>query len=72
MLLIFALVFRKHPINSFFYVVRFTLMKTTTMQKAHTRLDRAVWSAYGAAWKSEAECVADLMNRYQVLVSARS
>lgn len=44
------------------------LMKTTTLQKAHTRLDRAVWAAYGANWKSEAECVADLMERYRKLV----
>ena len=38
------------------------------LQKAHTKLDRAVWAAYGANWKSEAECVADLMERYQKLV----
>lgn len=45
------------------------LMKTTGMQSVHTKLDRAVWAAYGAKWQSEAECVADLMHRYQRFIS---
>jgi hypothetical protein len=36
--------------------------------KAHQRLDRAVMKLYGGdAWKSEAECVAALMERYKDL-----
>jgi len=35
--------------------------------KAHKTLDRAVEKAYGASWHSEADCVADLMQRYQKL-----
>jgi hypothetical protein len=37
------------------------------LAKAHSRLDKLVWKAYGADWKSEAECVADLMKRYKKL-----
>ncbi len=36
---------------------------------AHKSLDKAVWVAYGAKWKSETECVADLMERYSRLVA---
>lgn len=36
--------------------------------KAHENLDRAVMKAYGANWKTEDECVADLMQRYQALL----
>jgi len=39
------------------------------LRKAHKTLDKAVWAAYNGKWKSEAECVADLMQRYQVLVN---
>lgn len=39
--------------------------------KAHRELDKTVWKAYGAIWKSEAECVADLMERYRALVDER-
>jgi len=58
----------KYPSSSLADLYDPVLMKTTTLQKAHTRLDRAVWAAYGANWKSEAECVADLMERYRRLV----
>lgn len=58
----------KYPGTSLADLYDPVLMKTTGMQKAHTKLDRAVWAAYGASWKSEAECVADLMERYQKLV----
>jgi len=61
----------KHPGTSLADLYDPTLMKTTGMQKAHTKLDRAVWAAYGANWKSEAECVADLMERYQKLVEEK-
>lgn len=59
----------KYPGTSLADLYDPVLMKTTGMQKAHTKLDRAVWAAYGASWKSEAECVADLMERYQQLVN---
>ncbi|MCK9314608.1 MAG: class I SAM-dependent DNA methyltransferase [Verrucomicrobia bacterium] len=36
--------------------------------KAHENLDRAVMKAYGTNWKTEDECVADLMQRYQALL----
>jgi hypothetical protein len=39
--------------------------------KAHNTLDRSVWAAYGTRWRSEAECVADLMGRYKRLVEAK-
>lgn len=39
------------------------------LMKAHQMNDRAVWEAYGKAWKidSESECVAHLMKLYQEL-----
>lgn len=37
--------------------------------KAHEKLDKAVYRAYNANWKSEAECVADLMQMYQELTN---
>jgi len=39
--------------------------------KAHQKLDKAIWKAYGYTTdtiKNEADCVADLMQRYQILV----
>lgn len=59
----------KYPGSSLADLYDPVLMKTTTLQKAHTKLDRAVWAAYSATWKSEGECVADLMERYQKLVA---
>ena len=38
------------------------------LYRAHRTLDKAVLKAYIVHWKSEAECVADLMQRYQALV----
>ena len=38
--------------------------------KAHQKLDKAVWKAYGTDWKSDTECVADLMERYQKLITS--
>lgn len=61
----------KYPGSSLGELYDPVLMKTTTLQKAHTRLDRAVWGAYGANWKSESECVADLMERYRKLVEGQ-
>lgn len=58
----------KHPGTSLADLYEPTLMKVSGLQAVHTKLDRAVWAAYGAKWKSEAECVADLMERYQRLV----
>lgn len=60
-----------HPDMSLAELYDPVLITTTGLQKAHTKLDRAVWAAYGAHWKSEAECVADLMQRYQVLVDGK-
>lgn len=57
----------KYPGTSLADLYDPTWMKVSGLQKAHTKLDRAVWAAYGAAWRSEAECVADLMERYQEL-----
>lgn len=38
--------------------------------KAHKKLDKAVINLYGGQhWKSEADCVIDLMNRYKELVN---
>lgn len=62
---------KKYPGSSMAELYDPVLMKTTTLQKAHTRLDKAVWAAYGAKWKSENECVADLLERHQKLVEAR-
>lgn len=62
----------KYPDTSLADLYDPVLMKTTTLQKAHTRLDRAVWAAYGANWKSESECVADLMERYRKLVEGKT
>ena len=59
---------RKYPGTSLADLYDPTWMKVSGLQKAHTKLDRAVWAAYGAKWHSEAECVADLMERYQRLV----
>lgn len=58
----------KYPGTSLAEMYDPTWMKVSGLQKAHTRLDRAVWAAYGASWQSEEECVADLMERYQRLV----
>ena len=57
----------KHPGTSLADLYEPTLMKVSGLQAVHTKLDRAVWAAYGAKWNSEAECVADLMERYQRL-----
>ena len=38
------------------------------LHRAHKQLDKEVWKAYKADWKSEAECVADLLTRYKALV----
>ncbi|MDR4926519.1 DNA methyltransferase [Peribacillus simplex] len=38
--------------------------------KAHNILDREVCKAYGTVWKTEVECVADLMRIYQNLVDS--
>lgn len=37
------------------------------LRRAHQQNDKAVWEAYGKAWKisSESECVAELMKLYQ-------
>ncbi|MET0018024.1 DNA methyltransferase [Oscillibacter sp.] len=59
----------KHPGANLRDLYEPTLMKVSGLQAVHTKLDRTVWSAYGAKWNSEAECVADLMERYQKLVS---
>lgn len=59
---------RRYPGTSLAEMYDPTWMKVSGLQKAHTRLDRAVWAAYGASWQSEEECVADLMERYQRLV----
>lgn len=58
---------RKYPGTSLADLYDPTWMKVSGLQKAHTKLDRTVWAAYGAKWRSEAECVADLMERYQKL-----
>lgn len=61
----------KYPNSSLAELYDPVLMKATTLQKAHTKLDRAVWAAYSANWKSEGECVADLMERYRKLVEGQ-
>lgn len=42
------------------------------LRKAHHQNDRAVWEAYGKAWDigKESDCVAELMRRYQTMISA--
>ena len=35
--------------------------------RAHSELDKAVWKAYSAYWKSEAEWVSELMQRYKLI-----
>lgn len=57
----------KHPGASLADLYDPTMMKVSGLQEAHTKLNRAVWAAYGAKWRSETECVADLMERYQKL-----
>jgi hypothetical protein len=43
------------------------------LNKAHKALDRAVIKLYsGEHWKTEADCVADLMQRYQTLIKKDS
>lgn len=46
------------------------LMKTTSLFEAHQKLDRVVMMAYSYSFKdsTEANCVADLMERYQYLI----
>ena len=39
------------------------------LTKAHKHLDRQVQKAYDANWQSEAECVAELMERYKKLTA---
>lgn len=61
----------KYPGTSLADLYDPVLMKTTGLQKAHSKLDRAVESAYNAHWQTEEECVADLMERYQRLIDAK-
>ena len=59
----------KHPGTSLADLYEPTLMKVSGLEAVHARLDRSVRAAYGGKWDSEAECVADLMERYQRLVA---
>lgn len=59
----------KHPGTSLADLYEPTLMKVSGLEVVHAKLDRAVSAAYGGKWGSEAECVADLMERYQRLVA---
>lgn len=59
----------KYPDESLADLYDPTLMKVSGLQAVHAKLDRAVCAAYGGKWNSEAECVADLMKRYQLLTS---
>ena len=45
-------------------------MMPSALRKAHIKLDRAVWEAYGRAWliNDESACVAHLMKLYQAFV----
>lgn len=42
------------------------------LRKAHGKLDKAVAKAYAKNWKTEAECVADLLTMYQALVKKKN
>jgi hypothetical protein len=46
-------------------------MMPLALRKAHQKLDRAVWEAYGRAWpiNEESACVAHLMKLYQEFVN---